>query len=315
MRSPRPHAASVHRAGRRSGSGSSSGSGRRSGADRASPWFSLLAATLVLLGVGLLLYPSAAAWLFELRSRGIVAAHVEESARLDPGAVAASLDAAREYNRTLTHGLIVDPFGTAEVDTALDADARHYLTQLVPGGGDVMATLEIPRLGTSLPVYHGATDQVLRRGVGHIYGSSLPVGGAGTHAVLTAHSGIPEAELFTRLDTMRPGDVFTVRVFDSELAYRVTGSDVVEPTDIANLAVVPGEDLVTLVTCTPTGVNTHRLLVHAERVPLTSAAPADRHSGQEFPWWSLGIGAAAALWAATLLSALRGRRGADRARH
>ena len=105
---------------------------------------------------------------------------------------------------------------------------------------------------------------------------------------------------------MRPGDVFTIRIVDSELAFRATGPDIVEPTHASNLAAVPGEDLVTLATCTPTGVNTHRLLVHAERVPHSPDTHAEQRSGQVFPWWSLGIGAAARAWVARLLGALRG---------
>ncbi|WP_427868652.1 class C sortase [Leucobacter luti] len=269
-------------------------------------WLSVSLASLVLAGLALMLYPSASSWLFALRERGIVAAHTEEVAKLDPSEVAAELASAEAYNRRTTHGLIVDPFGTADQQGALDEDAQGYLAELDLTDDGVMATLRIAELDLELPVFHGATDQVLAEGVGHIYGSSLPVGGPSSHAVLTAHSGIPEAELFTRLDRLGRGDLVSVSTLGRELSYRVTGTEVVEPTDIQNLVVVPGEDLLTLVTCTPIGVNSHRLLVHAERTASPADADADAAgSPMPFPWWALGLGAGTVGWVVVVTRAAR----------
>ena len=271
-------------------------------------WLSVSLASLVLAGLTLMLYPSASSWLFALRERGIVSAHTEEVAKLDPSEVAAELASAEAYNRRTTHGLIVDPFGTADQQGALDEDARGYLEELNLTGDEVMASIRVPRLELELPVYHGATDEVLAAGVGHIYGSSLPVGGSDTHAVLTAHSGIPEAELFSRVHLLEAGDEFEISTLDRDLTYRVTGSEVVEPTDIENLVVVPGEDLVTLVTCTPIGVNSHRLLVHAERASgRLDSAPDASGVPMPFPWWAIGLGAGILGWGVVTVRAFAPR--------
>lgn len=269
-------------------------------------WLNVSLAGVVLAGILLMLYPSAASWFFALREAALVDAHVEEVQRISQDTRDRIRESAIDYNATLTHGLIVDPFGTASEQAELDDDARRYLAELNPSENGVMASLTVPKIGAKLTISHGATEEILRSGVGHIYGSSLPTGGAGTHSVLTAHSGIPEAELFTDLNRLGRGDEFTISVLGETLHYRVTGQETVLPTDISKLGVTQGKDLVTLITCTPIGINTHRLLVHAERVP----APAEQGSGAQesgvsIPWWILGVLAGIGLLAATLTRALR----------
>jgi sortase A len=130
----------------------------------------------------------------------------------------------------------------------------------------LMGYLDIARIDVHLPVYHYTTDQVLAHGIGHLYGTSLPVGGTNTHAVLTGHRGVPEMELFTYLDQLEEGDVFSIQVLDHHLNYQVTGQKIVEPDQVESLSIQPGKDLVSLVTCTPYGVNTHRLIVTGTRI-------------------------------------------------
>lgn len=133
-------------------------------------------------------------------------------------------------------------------------------------GSGVMGYVEIPGIDVSLPIYHGTSEEVLQVAVGHIEGSSLPVGGESTHCVISGHRGLPSARLFTDLDQLAEGDIFTLRVLDETLTYEVDQIHVVEPDDITLLEIVEGEDLCTLVTCTPYGVNSHRLLVRGHRV-------------------------------------------------
>jgi len=168
-----------------------------------------------------------------------------------------------------------------------------------------MGVIGIGSIGVNLPIYHGVAADVLDRGAGHLPGSALPVGGAGTHSVLTTHSGIVGRELFTRLNKVHVGDTFTITVLNQTLTYQVDQIKTVLPSDIATLAPMPGEDYVTLITCTPIGVNSHRLLVRGHRVAgAETTTPAQiiqslRHGG--FPWWL--VIAAGAVPAAVVLTA------------
>ena len=138
-----------------------------------------------------------------------------------------------------------------------------------------MGTIRIPKISVRLPIYHGTSESALASGAGHLYGSSLPVGGKSTHAVLTGHRGLVEAAMFTRLDEMRVGDYFYIEVMGRTLGYQVNRITVIEPNDTSQLKIVPGEDRVTLMTCTPYGVNTHRLLVSATRSAIPDEIPAE----------------------------------------
>ena len=157
--------------------------------------------------------------------------------------------------------------------SASSADAEYQ--GLLDSGGGVMGTIRIPKISVKLPIYHGTSESALASGAGHLYGSSLPVGGKSTHAVLTGHRGLVEAAMFTRLDEMRVGDYFYIEVMGRTLGYQVDRITVIEPNDTSQLKIVPGEDRVTLMTCTPYGVNTRRLLVSATRSAIPDEIPAE----------------------------------------
>lgn len=187
------------------------------------------------------------------------------------------LKRARAYNRRLANsgqpelGAAMTAAGSPDFSGQSDREYRRTLP-------DVMATISVPSLGIRLPVRHGASDRTLREGAGHLYGSSLPVGGKGTHTVLTGHTGLPDSLLFTRLDEAKTGTVFYIKTRGLTLAYRVDRIRVVDPADTGLLRVTRGEDRATLVTCTPYGINTHRLLVSGVRVSMPEQAPYPEHA-------------------------------------
>lgn len=190
------------------------------------------------------------------------------------------LDEAREYNRGLASGeqeigAAVDPFSGKAGDFSGSGD-QAYMKALDVGNG-AMGSITIPKIGVDLPIWHGSDTGVLSRGVGHLHGTSLPVGGPSTHAALTGHRGLADMELFTRLNELGIGDVFYIHVLGETLAYRVDDIRVVEPDQVDSLRVQPGRDLVTLVTCTPYGINTQRLLITGERagMPYEDDVPRD----------------------------------------
>ena len=206
-------------------------------------------------------------------------------------------------------------FDGALRDDELTRDLDHAYADLLratPTG--VMGRLRVPKIAVDLPIYHGTSDAILAKGVGHLEGTSLPVGGASQHSVLTAHRGLPEAELFNDLDGVELGDRFTIEAFGEVLTYEVIDTRVVEPEDTDTLRAVAGEDLVTLVTCTPLGINSHRYLVTGERVTPTPiediAAAGQRPDVPGFPWW-IAILCSAVLLAA-LLVVISGWRAAER---
>lgn len=164
--------------------------------------------------------------------------------------------------------------------TAATAKDKEYQSLLDSGSG-VMGTIRIPKISVRLPIYHGTSQSALASGSGHLYGSSLPVGGRSTHAVITGHRGLVEAMMFTRLDEMRVGDYFYIEVMGRTLGYKVDRISVIEPNDTSKLKIVPGEDRVTLMTCTPYGVNTHRLLVSAVRSAIPGVVPEERNAAKD----------------------------------
>jgi len=177
------------------------------------------------------------------------------------------MDDAKTYNDMLyqTGGAIVD-----NSDTELLSD-ENYQKQLDISGNGVMGSLDIPKINVELPIYHGTDDTALSNGIGHLQGTSLPVGGENTHCVLSGHRGLPSSKLLVRLDEMRKGDLFFLRIGNETLAYKVCKIQVVEPEDVSSLQIEAGQDFVTLVTCTPYGINTHRLLVTGTRVEYKKA--------------------------------------------
>lgn len=251
---------------------------------------SLAVALMVLLGVSVLLYPSAASWFSLLEQAQRVEAYSEVVDDLGPDGRLEELAAAREYNATLTGGALIDPYGGTPLSDQR-AIVAAYRAQLDLGPTDVMARVRVPSIGVDLPIYHGTDEETLRRGIGHLLGSALPVGGEGTHSVLTGHRGLPESVLFSDLDEVAVGDLFEVDVYGEVLTYAVRDVQVIEPGDTDLLMPESGRDLVSLVTCTPLGINSHRIIVTGERIPT----PAVEEAALEMPdisgppWWAVGL--------------------------
>ena len=213
---------------------------------------------LFLAGVSLLLYPTVSNYWNTMHASAAVTAYAQQVQGLDERQYDAILSAARDYNRSLVNrenSYVLSPDQQTQYESLLDLD-----------GTGVMGYIEIPRIDVSLPIYHGTADSVLQVAVGHLECTSLPVGGAGTHCVLSGHRGLPSAKLFTDLDKLTVGDRFLFRVLDEVLTYEVDQILIVEPHETDALQIVPGKDYCTLVTCTPYGINTHRLLVRGHRV-------------------------------------------------
>ena len=255
--------------------------------------FSLIPALLGLLGMLAFTYPTAASWMSQYNQSKVVADYSSGVDNVDPDA-ATQIAQAHDYNDALSVGAVLEantnvPTGSGTGDQALDYES---ILSVNPAG--LMARLRIPSIDLDLPVYHGTSDSVLLAGLGHLQGTSLPVGGAGTRSVITGHRGLAEATMFTDLDRVRTGDTLTLEVFGEVLTYRVTESRVVEPDETEALRAEPGRDLVTLVTCTPLGINTHRILVTAERVTPTPVADLEAAGGvsqlPRFPWWAVWLG-------------------------
>lgn len=227
----------------------------------------MIPVALMLLGAIVLLYPVGATYYNNFRQAEFAAAHQAEVRQADPADLSAALAAARSYNQALPPGVLTDPWAGGE--PAQSADYAAYLEQL--SDFETMARLRIPEIAVDQPVYHGTSDAVLARGVGHLFGSALPVGGPGTHSVLTAHSGLSSATHFDRLHELQIGDVIYLDIYGETLAYQVDQINVVLPDDFTHLARIEGRDMITLITCTPYGVNSHRLLVRAERIEYDPA--------------------------------------------
>lgn len=209
-------------------------------------------------------------------------------------AISEMLAEADAYNQDLPSGPLRDPYalGADGQQTAIGEGASAYFDTLRLEGTDAMSRVRIPRIDVDLPIFHGTGEETLSRGIGHLYGSSLPVGGAGTHSVLTGHNGFVQATLFDDIDQLVSGDIIVVTTLGEDLYYEVDQTTTVLPDDTEALRQVPGEDYLTLVTCTPTGVNTHRLLVRAERIDAPAEASgaatiADTTDPAGFPWWAL----------------------------
>lgn len=251
---------------------------------------------VAMIGIGALLYPVAADWVATLGHNSERSGYVRQVEALTAAERSAGLRAAREYNEHLPPGALVDPYGATGDLAEQSADATAYEAYedvLRVSDSGVIGEVIYPRLNIGLPLYHGAGERAITRGVGHLYGSSLPVGGPSTHSVLTSHSGLVQASLFTKLPQAKIGDVFEVRVLGESAYYEVDGLETVEPFVTDSLDVVAGEDRVTLFTCTPIGVNSHRYLVHGVRVPAP-AGDADRELAGDgltagFPWWAVAF--------------------------
>jgi sortase A len=171
------------------------------------------------------------------------------------------------YNEAITPGTAADTYSKAAIEKA----SADYASQLDPGGSGIMGYVEIPKISVNLPIYHGTESETLERGTGHLLGSSLPVGGNSTHAIITGHSGLATQKMFTDLEQLMEGDVFYIHVLGEVLAYQVFSAEPVLPHNTSKLTIRQNEDLCTLITCYPTGINTHRLLVQGKRIPYEEA--------------------------------------------
>ncbi len=212
---------------------------------------------IFLVGLSVMLYPTVSDYINQKNQSRAVASYSEEVENLSDVDYQAYFDAADDYNRRLAE--TPDAFYRPE-------EVSGYTDTLDVSGTGIMGYITIPKIGVELPVYHGTSDGVLQVAAGHLEGSSLPVGGAGTHAVISAHRGLPSAKLFTNLDELEAGDTFTITVLDRVLTYEVDQISIVLPTETDLLQPVEGKDYVTLMTCTPYGINTHRLLVRGKRI-------------------------------------------------
>ena len=224
----------------------------------------ILLVLALLAGLSLLLYPTVSDYWNSLHASQAVASYDEAVQNMDAGRYDALLQSAQRYNRDL--------FSRGSLFSLTDEQREDYLSQLSIDTSGIMGYIEIPTIKVSLPIYHGTSDDVLQIAVGHLEWSSLPVGGESTHCVLSGHRGLPSAKLFTNLDQLVEGDTFVIRVLDEVLTYEVDRILIVEPDDVSALQIEPGKDLCTLVTCTPYGINSHRLLVRGHRVENQSEA-------------------------------------------
>ena len=213
---------------------------------------------VLLAGLSLLLYPSVSDYWNSFHQTQAIASYAENVATLEQARYDVLWEDAKAYNASL--------LGRSNAYLLSEAQRAQYEELLDVSGLGVMGYIEIPSIGCSLPIYHGTEESVLQIAVGHLDWTSLPVGGASTHCVLSGHRGLPSAKLFTNLDKLVEGDVFMLRVLDEVLTYEVDQILIVEPQDVAALQIVEGKDYCTLVTCTPYGVNSHRLLVRGHRI-------------------------------------------------
>ena len=251
----------------------------------------LLAAACGVVALGLLLYPLIGELMSEKYHSDVETTYTAAIEDTGDAELIAQRKAAEQYNAMLANAIISE--GGAS------APPLAYAQQLTVGG--VMAYVDIPKIGAYLPVQHGTDADTLERAVGHVVGTSLPVGGSSTHAVLSAHSGMASAKLFSDIDQLAEGDTFYIHVLGDTLAYKVDAINTVLPTDTRLLQIEDGKDYVTLVTCTPFGINTHRLLVRGHRVPYVpeQEAPAAAEKPVASSWTrhylaGLGIGLGAA---------------------
>lgn len=221
-------------------------------------YITLLLFLILLAGLSLLLYPSVSDYWNSLHQSRTIATYAEEVANLDTDEYLELWDAAAEFNASITK--------RDNIFLLTESERDHYEELLNLSGNGIMGYIEIPSIDCTLPIYHGTDEGVLQIAVGHLDWTSLPIGGESTHCVLSGHRGLPSAKLFTNLDKLVVGDVFMLRILDEVLTYEVDQILIVEPNDMDALQMVPGQDLCTLVTCTPYGINSHRLLVRGHRI-------------------------------------------------
>lgn len=226
-------------------------------------WTTILLVCILLLGVGIFAYPTFSDYWNSFHQSQAVTSYVENVANLDTEQYEALWNEAVAYNKKLAK--------TGIQWNMTDEEKEEYNEYLAVDDSGIMGYIDIPVIDCSLPIYHGTDESVLQVAIGHIEGSSLPVGGEGSHCVISGHRGLPSARLFTDLDKLVEGDIFILHTLDATLTYEVDQIRIVEPTDLSDLQIEEGKDYCTLVTCTPYGINTHRLLVRGHRIENQNA--------------------------------------------
>jgi sortase A len=249
---------------------------------------------IALAGLCVWMYPSAAAWFHQKDQSRTVENSVLQTGG-DEWENREQLRLARKYNAALKTGAVYEANRNIVKGRGHTVNGAPEYSKVLNGGStDVMARLQIPKIKLDLPVFHGTSDATLLKGLGHLEGTSLPVGGSGTHSVITGHRGLAEATMFTHLDEVGVGDTFTITTFGDVLSYKVIRTQVVDPDQTRSLAAVEGKDLVTLVTCTPLGINSQRIFVTGQRIYPTPAKDiAAAHAKPNipgFPWWAVIVG-------------------------
>ncbi len=218
----------------------------------------ILLFVVFMIGVGLIAYPSFSDWWNSFHQSRAVASYMEAVTSMDTSQYDHILKSADKYNAELAK--------TGVVWTMDEEQEKKYLKELNVNESGIMGYIDIPKINITLPIYHGTDEAVLQIAIGHLMGTSLPVGGRSTHCVVSGHRGLPSARLFTDIDKLVEGDTFTMTVLNRTVTYEVDQVRIVEPTDLSDLQIEKGKDYCTLVTCTPYGINTHRLLVRGHRV-------------------------------------------------
>ncbi len=234
----------------------------------------LMIGIIFLAGLSLLLYPFVANQWNNYRQKQLISSYEQTVSQKEASNgidYDAELKKAEAYNVALLPSILPDSFAIADASE----EDQTYMNTLNIAGDEMMGIVEIPKIDIKLPIYHTTKEDVLKQAAGHLEGSSLPIGGKSTHSVISAHRGLPSASLFTDLDQLKKGDHFLIHVLNKTLCYEVDKISVVKPEETSALAVEEGEDLVTLLTCTPYGVNTERLLVRGHRVPYVEQEVAD----------------------------------------
>ncbi|MDN4598048.1 class C sortase [Leifsonia virtsii] len=243
-----------------------------------------------MLGATVLAYSPAASWLSAYNQSLVISKYADSIKKVQPTA-SEQLEEAHRYNKALSSGAVLEANANVPTGSGKSSSDEFDYWKLLDTPSRTMSRIQIPKIGVDLPIYHGTSEESLLKGAGHLQGTSLPVGGKNTRSVITAHRGLADATMFTDLDKIQVGDRFIVTTFGQVLTYQVIDTRVVDPEDTTTLRQQAGKDLVTLVTCTPLGINTHRILVTGQRItptPPKDEATAKRTTATlQFPWWAV----------------------------
>lgn len=243
--------------------------------------FTILVPIIIfLMGAGIFLYPAISNYLASLEHEQVIHSYVDKVSAYSEEELKNLWEEAKIYNDNLAGDPLHDPFVPGSGYVLPD----NYEDVLNPTNDGVMASIEIPKIDVMLPIYHGTSEDILKKGAGHIESTSLPIGGVNRHSVISAHRGLPSALLFTRLDELEEGDMFYIHILDEIHSYEVDQIQVILPEELSALKTEPDKDLITLLTCTPYGVNTHRLLVRGHRVEYVPQEEGNKESEQSVYW-------------------------------